>query len=745
MHLRSFPHYQQQEAADCGPSCLRMIAKYYGKAYSAEMLRKHCFISREGVSLLGISDAAEVIGMRTVGVQITFDQLVTDALFPCILHWNQNHFVVCYGVEKRRKWGRRGRSEADYILYIADPANQKVKLTRQEFEHCWLSSRNSLGETGIALMLEPGVDFGKADDEFQTSRKSIFSFARYLLPFRSLGLQLVLGLIAGSLIQLILPFLSQAMVDKGINGKNLNLITLILVAQLSLFVMQLLIGYLRSWIMLHINSRIDIQVISDFLAKLMNMPLHFFDTKRTGDILQRTGDHGRIKSFLLSNSLTIVFSFFNFVVFLGILAYYHLTILFIFLVGNVLYLIWVLSFMRYRRELDIKRFYQSSVEQSRLIQLVQGMQDIKLNNCERQKRWEWERIQMHLFRISVKGLKVGQIQQSGSVLFTQTTHILISFIAAQGVVEGEMTLGMMMSLTYIIGQVSAPISEFIGFAQSLQDARISLERLNEIHAQDDEEKDIETKMPHLPADHSIRIENLTYSYSGAARDYALKNVTIDIPQHKVTAIVGESGCGKTTLIKLLQGFYLPNEGNIKVGGINLNQINPHLWRKVTGSVMQESFIFSDTIANNIALSTDEVDVERMLHAASMAHIDEFIATLPLCYNTRIGMEGNGISAGQRQRILLARAIYKDPEYIFLDEATNSLDATNERLIMDNLRRYYRGKTVVVSAHRLSTIWDADQIIVMRRGEVAERGTHEELLRLQGDYYRLVKNQLVIQG
>ena len=748
MHLRSFPHYQQQEAADCGPSCLRMIAKYYGKAYSAEMLRKHCFISREGVSLLGISDAAEVIGMRTVGVQITFDQLVTDALFPCILHWNQNHFVVCYGVEKRRKWGRRGRrgrSEADYILYIADPANKKVKLTRQEFEHCWLSSRNSLGETGIALMLEPGVDFGKADDEFQTSRKSIFSFARYLLPFRSLGLQLVLGLIAGSLIQLILPFLSQAMVDKGINGKNLNLITLILVAQLSLFVMQLLIGYLRSWIMLHINSRIDIQVISDFLAKLMNMPLHFFDTKRTGDILQRIGDHGRIKSFLLSNSLTIVFSFFNFVVFLGILAYYHLTILFIFLVGNVLYLIWVLSFMRYRRELDIKRFYQSSVEQSRLIQLVQGMQDIKLNNCERQKRWEWERIQMHLFRISVKGLKVGQIQQSGSVLFTQTTHILISFIAAQGVVEGEMTLGMMMSLTYIIGQVSAPISEFIGFAQSLQDARISLERLNEIHAQDDEEKDIETKMPHLPADHSIRIENLTYSYSGAARDYALKNVTIDIPQHKVTAIVGESGCGKTTLIKLLQGFYLPNEGNIKVGGINLNQINPHLWRKVTGSVMQESFIFSDTIANNIALSTDEVDVERMLHAASMAHIDEFIATLPLGYNTRIGMEGNGISAGQRQRILLARAIYKDPEYIFLDEATNSLDATNERLIMDNLRRYYRGKTVVVSAHRLSTIWDADQIIVMRRGEVAERGTHEELLRLQGDYYRLVKNQLVIQG
>ena len=707
MSLKSFPHYQQQEAADCGPSCLRMIAKYYGKVYSAEMLRKRCFISREGVSLLGISDAAESIGLRTIGVQISFKQLAEDASFPCILHWNQNHFVVCYGIEKRKRKG-----EFEYRIHISDPATQRVNLTRKEFEKCWFSSRNSQDETGVALMLEPSPNFGSVEDEFHTTKKSLFSFAKYLLPFKSLGLQLIFGLIAGCIIQLILPFLSQAMVDKGINSKDLGLITLILIAQLSLFVAQLLIGYIRSWIMLHINTRIDISLISDFLIKLMNMPLHFFDTKRTGDILQRIGDHGRITSFLLSNSMNIVFSLFNFIVFMGILAYYNLMILGIFIVGNTLYLIWVLSFMHYRRELDIKRFYQSSLEQSRLIQMVQGMQDIKLNNCEKQKRWEWERIQMHLFRISVKGLKVGQIQQSGSVLFTQSTNIIISFIAANLVVKGEMTLGMMIALTYIIGQISAPIGEFIGFAQSLQDARISLERLNEIHAQDDEEKDIDTKLLKLPENHSIHICNLSYSYSGAARDYALKNINIDIPNHKVTAIVGESGCGKTTLLKLIQGFYLPSEGSIKIGDVNLNLINPHLWRKSTGSVMQESFIFSDTIANNIALSTDNIDIPRMLHAAQIANIGNFISSLPLGYNTRIGMEGNGISAGQRQRILIARAVYKSPEFMFFDEATNSLDATNERVIMENLRQSYKGKTVIISAHRLSTIKDADQIIVL---------------------------------
>ena len=471
------------------------------------------------------------------------------------------------------------------------------------------------------------------------------------------------------------------------------------------------------------------------------MPLHFFDTKKTGDIMQRMGDHGRIKGFLMGNSIGIIFSLTNFIVFGVILAYYNLRIFSIFFIGNTFYVIWILFFMRYRRELDIKRFYQASNEQSSVIQLIQGMQDIKLNNCEKQKRWEWERIQMKLFKISVKGLKIGQIQQSGSVLFTQSTHIIISFIAAKAVVDGDMTLGMMMSLTYILGQVSAPIGDFIGFAQALQDAKISLERLNEIHAQEDEEHNIAQKVSILPSNHNISISNIKFSYSGAERDYAINGIDLEIPENKVTAIVGESGSGKTTLIKLLQGFYKPNSGKITIGGINLSMINPHLWRSMTGSVMQESFIFSDTIAKNIALSTDEVDVQRLYNASKMANADEFISTLPLGYNTKIGMEGNGVSQGQRQRILIARAIYKNPEFLFFDEATNSLDATNESVIMNNLYDFYKGKTVVVAAHRLSTVKNAHQIIVMKKGEIIERGTHKELVKKHGEYYTLIQNQL----
>ena len=669
-----FPHILQMESADCGPACLRMIARYYGKHYSAEMLRKHCFISREGVSMLGISDAAEYIGMKTLGVKISFEQLVTEALLPCVLHWNQNHFVVCYDVKKTWK--------GKYNIYISDPATRKLCFEEEEFKKCWISTKEGGIEQGVALLLEPGVDFGEREDEIEIKKKDISSFLRYFLPHKALILQLILGMVLGSLLQLIFPFLTQAMVDLGIEGKDIDIITLILIAQLVLFLSQLSVNYIRSWILLRINTQIDISLISDFLIKLMNMPLHFFDTKKTGDIMQRMGDHGRIKGFLMGNSISIIFSLTNFIVFGVILVYYNLRIFSIFFIGNTFYVIWILFFMRYRRELDIKRFYQASNEQSSVIQLIQGMQDIKLNNCEKQKRWEWERIQMKLFKISVKGLKIGQIQQSGSVLFSQSTHIIISFIAAKAVVDGEMTLGMMMSLTYILGQVSAPIGDFIGFAQALQDAKISLERLNEIHAQEDEEHDIAQKVSILPSSHEISISNIKFSYSGAERDFAINGIDLEIPENKVTAIVGESGSGKTTLIKLLQGFYKPNSGKITVGGINLGMINPHLWRSMTGSVMQESFIFSDTIAKNIALSTDEIDVQRLYKASKMANADEFISTLPLGYNTKIGMEGNGVSQGQRQRILIARAIYKNPEFLFFDEATNSLDATNESVIMN---------------------------------------------------------------
>lgn len=733
MAIKRFPHYLQHDAADCGPTSLRMIAKHYGKEYSAEMLRRHCYISKEGVSMLGISDAAEHIGFRTIGIRISFEQLAKEALLPCILHWNQNHFVVCYKIQKKRK--------GIYNIYISDPASQRLCYTKEEFLKCWLSTKSDNIDKGAALLLEPGVNFGKREEEIETKKHHLFSFFRYLLPYKGQFAQLFFGMIVGCLIQLIFPFLSQSMVDWGIGDKNLNLITLILIAQLTLFFAQLSVGYIRNWILLHINSRIDISLISDFLTKLMNMPLYFFDTKRTGDIMQRIGDHGRIKDFLMDNSMTILFSLANFIIFASILAYYNMKILSVFLIGNTFYVLWILYFMKYRRILDTKRFNQASNEQNIIIQLIQGMQDIKLNNCEKQKRWEWERVQVKLFKISVQGLTIGQIQQAGMAFFTQTTHIFISYIAARAVVQGQMTLGMMVSLTYIIGQMSTPISDVFGFVQGFQDAKISLERLNEIYAQKDDDLDITNKISILPKDKSIRIDHLQLSYDGPERNYALDNICLIIPEHKITAIVGESGSGKTTLIKLLLGFYLPNSGCIKIGGLNLNMINPHLWRSKTGSVMQESFIFSDSIAKNIALNTDNIDAEKMYHAAKMANADEFISALPLGYNTKIGMEGSCVSQGQRQRVLIARAIYKDPEYMFFDEATNSLDATNERSIMDNLHDFFKGRTVVIAAHRLSTVKNADQIVVLKLGHIVEIGTHKELIDKRGHYYTLVKNQL----
>lgn len=726
--MDTFPHYHQLESADCGPSCLRMIAKYYGRSYSIQYLREQAFITREGVSMLGISDAAERIGFRTMGVKVTLEQLRAEVPLPCVLHWNQNHFVVLYKVKNGK-------------YYIADPATKKLVYEESELARCWCSTVVEGKDTGAALLFEPGPDFYDREEEDTRTGKGLSFFFRYLTPYRRELFQLVLGMLTASILQLILPFLTQSMVDTGIRDGNLSFITLILIAQLVIFVAKLSVDFIRSWILLHVNTRINIALISDFLAKLMRLPLHFFDTKMVGDIMQRIGDHNRIETFMTGSSISTLFSFVNFIVFGFVLAYYDLTILGLFLVGNGLYVAWILAFMKYRRELDIKRFAQAAGEQSNLFQLVTGMQEIKLNNCETEKRWEWERIQVKLFKISIKGLALQQYQQLGSVFFNQTTNILISFLAARAVVSGEMTLGMMMSLTYIVGQLTAPIEQFIGFARSFQDAKISLERLGEIHQKEDEEQTLALKTNRLPEERTLRIEDVCFSYDGADRDYVLEHVSLAIPEHKVTAVVGASGSGKTTLVKLLLGFYEPNKGTIRVGNVLLKDMNPHVWRAHTGCVMQDGFIFSDTIARNIAVGAESIDKERLLHAVTVANIREFIDSLPLGYNTKIGMEGNGVSQGQRQRILIARAVYKDPEFIFLDEATNALDANNEKEIMEHLHRFYRGRTVVVVAHRLSTVRDADNIVVLDKGRVAEEGTHEELTAKRGIYYELVKNQL----
>ena len=730
---KTFPHYSQLDAMDCGPSCLRMIAQYYGRKYSLQTLRERCYITRMGVSMLGISDAAESIGFRTLGVKTDFEQLSRETPLPCILHWNQNHFVVCYGIKKTQK--------GEYKIKISDPARDKIVISEDDFLKHWLSTKVDGKNIGTALLLTPSPEFYQYEDDYQQGKKNLYYYVKYLIPYKSQIAQLIIGMLLGSLFQLIFPLLTQAMVDQGIGNANLSFVTLTLIAQLILSVTQLGVNFIRSWITLHVNTRINITLISDFLSKLMKLPIRYFDTKNIGDIMQRIGDHGRIESFLTGSTLSTLFSFANFFIFAFILAYYNLPILGVFIVGNSLYIAWIMLFLRYRRILDSNRFAQAAAEQGNLYHMITGMQDIKLNNCERQQRWKWERIQVKLFRISMKGVALGQYQQVGSLFFNQITSLLISFLAAKAVIDGDITLGMMMSISYIIGQLSAPIGEVIGFTQSLQDAKISLERLNEVHNKEDEEFNITEKINQLPDNKSIKLENVCFTYDGADRDYVLDNVTLEIPQNKVTAIVGASGSGKTTIIKLLLGFYSPLKGNIKIQDVSLDDINPHLWRARLGAVLQDSFIFSDTIANNIAIGEESIDKKRLLQAVEIANIREFIESLPLKYNTKIGMEGNGISQGQKQRLLIARAVYKNPEYLFFDEATNSLDANNERAILDNLMNFYVGKTVVVVAHRLSTVQNADHIIVLDRGKIAEQGTHKQLIILKRRYYTLIKNQL----
>ncbi|CAN5826065.1 peptidase domain-containing ABC transporter [soil metagenome] len=713
---------------DCGPACLQIIAKHYGKLYSLQTLREKSSISREGVSMLGISDAAESIGFRSLAVRVSYTQLENDIPLPCIAHWQQSHFVVVYKVKKDK-------------VYVSDPAHGLLTYSKKDFLNGWLNIRENGQETGHLLLLETTPAFYRNEGDKKNSKASFKFLFGYLAKYKKFLVQLFLGLVLGSILQLIFPFLTQSIVDFGINNQNLGFIYLILLAQLMLFFSRTMVEFIRSWILLHIGTRINISIISDFLIKLMKLPMGFFDSKMIGDIMQRINDHYRIESFLTSSTLNILFSFINLVIFGIVLAIYSLKIFAVFIIGSALYVIWVTFFLKKRRDIDYKRFDQLSQNQSNLIQLIHGMQEIKLNNCEKQKRWEWENVQAKLFKVSVRGMALNQYQQAGAVFINELKNIFISFLAAKSVIDGQMTLGMMLAVQYIIGQLNSPIDQLIGFIQTAQDAKISLERLSEIHNKKNEEDEDEVKVNVFPEKENIHINGLDFHYEGPHSELVLKDLNMVIPNGKVTAIVGMSGSGKTTLIKLLLKFYPPAKGEILLGDINLSDFSSSLWRSKCGVVMQDGFIFSDSIAKNIAIVDEIIDKDKLLNAVKIANIQEFIESLPLSYNTKIGNEGHGLSQGQKQRILIARAIYKNPEYLFFDEATNALDANNEKVIMENLDKFFEGRTVIVVAHRLSTVKKADQIIVLDKGRIVETGTHQELTERRKNYYDLVKNQL----
>jgi ATP-binding cassette, subfamily B, bacterial len=724
--FQAFPTYVQYDSKDCGPTCLRIISRYYGKHFTLQTLRERSRIGIEGVSLLGLSQAAESLGFRSIGARLDVDTLLNEAPFPCICHWDDNHFVVLYKVSKN-------------TFYVSDPARGRMKYSREEFVSHWAASQSNPPQ-GIVLLLEPTPKFYSAEEE-AAKKLDLKLITKYLFNYKGLLFQLLLGVICVSIAQLIFPFLTKSIVDNGIAQGNLSFIYLVLLAQLMLFFGRTSVDFIRSWILLHISTRINVSIISDFFIKLMRLPLSYFDSKMTGDILQRVNDHNRIEHFLTGSTLNFFFSFISLVVFSIVLLVYNIPIFTVFIIATVIYTAWVVAFLRKRRELDYKKFSIGSKNSDSIIMMITGMQEIKLNNSEQQKRWEWERIQAKLFRFNIKSLALGQYQQAGAFFINEGKNIFITFLAAKFVIEGQLTLGTMLAIQYIIGQLNAPVEQFIGFLQSYQDATISLERLNEVHQQDDEEPVDKPVLDFLPAERSLKLENVSFTYPGPAKPAVLNNINLEIPQGKITAIVGVSGSGKTTLLKLLLKFYKPQDGTIKVGNTHLGHISNRTWREKCGVVLQGGFIFPDTIANNIAVGEQKPDYNRLLYAAETANILEFINTLPLDFNTKIGSDGVGISEGQKQRILIARAVYKDPEFIFFDEATNSLDANNEKIIMRNLDQFFKGRTVVVVAHRLSTVKNADNIVVLDKGVIAEMGTHTELALMKNKYFELVRNQL----
>jgi ATP-binding cassette subfamily B protein len=728
--MSSFTFIRQHDSMECGIACLAMVCKFFRMEYSIEYLSKICFATTEGVSLLGINETALQLGLRTISGRITINKL-GEAHYPCILHWNQNHFVVLYKVKKGR------------TFYIADPGKGLVKYDVDEFKQHWISTQSDGEEKGIAMFFETTPNFYKKQiEEEKTSDERSFKFLfGYIKKYRRYFGQIVLGLLVGSLLQLILPFLTQSIVDVGIKNQNIGFIWLILLGQLMLTISRTAIDFIRRWLLLHISMRINISLVSDFFIKLLKLPMSFFDTKLMGDLMQRMGDHGRVNSFLTQQTLSIVFSLFTFIVFSIVLLYYNWQIFSIFILGSLLYGGWLALFLRRRKVLDYEIFEQQAINNNKTYEFITSMQEIKLQDCEQRRRWEWEDVQADLFGIQMKSLKLQQAQEAGSIFINELKNIVITVVAATAVIHGQLTLGMMLAVQYIIGQLNSPVEQLMSFFYSVQDVKISLERINEIHRMDDENGKDGLYTSVKEENKGIDIEKVCFKYDPHALKIIIDKVNLCIPKGKVTAIVGASGSGKTTLIKLMLGYYPVLGGQIKIGGTDVNTLNKKWWRRQCGVVMQDGVIFSESIARNIAVDDGEIDKERLLRASEIACINEYIMGLPLKFNTKIGRDGVGLSQGQKQRILIARAVYKNPDYIFLDEATNSLDANNERMIVENLDKFYQGKTVVIVAHRLSTVRNADQIVVLDKGKVVEIGNHQQLTEKRGAYYNLVKNQL----
>jgi ATP-binding cassette subfamily B protein len=724
MNFKSaFPFYKQYDAMDCGPACLRMVAKHYGRTYSFQYLRDKSYVSREGASLLGLRDAADSIGMAAKCVLVSLEYLTCDAKLPCIVHWDSDHFVVVY------------KSKNDQI-YVADPAYGKARYKKDLFLSHW----GAADDEGYALLLEPAEAFYTKQEAVAPPKGFLFLFA-YLKSYKQLLIQLLFAMLLGSFIQLILPFLIQMIVDKGVDKRDIGFLQMILLGLFLLTASRVFVNFIRGWILFYISTPINITLIYDFLVKLTKLPLGFFDVKMVGDTLQRINDHQRVESFITSTVLSICLTIINIIVFGIVLVTYSLRIFLMFSAGTILYLLWIQLFLRKRREIDFSKFRQMGKNQSAIIQLIMGMQEIRLNNCEKKKITDWIKLQDGLFSISRKSVSLTQNQQSGCFLIQEIQNIVITYFAARSVIDGNITLGMMLAIQFIIGQLNGPVEQLVQFIAAAQDAKISSERIEEIHSMENEENTREIRIADIPKEADIVISDVSFQYRGPYSEKVLKNVSLVLPNKKQTAIVGTSGSGKTTLLKLLLGVYRPVSGDIRIGDIPMTEMLNSSWRDKCGVVMQDGYIFSDTIANNIALKDESIDEKKLKQSAMIANIDEFIESLPLSYRTKIGVEGHGLSEGQKQRILIARAVYKNPEYIFFDEATNSLDASNEYIIMKNLDVFFKNRTVVIVAHRLSTVRNADQIIVLDKGTIVETGTHDELTIRKGAYYNLVKNQL----